>query len=186
MNQQFNLVPLRDRDASDERPFQRHGQGELLADAIDLAATGMTCEQIIATLEHRYPGLPKQAYYENPAAEAVMRRMRAAQQRREGREADKRRLRSKGLPERLAIGGEEADEVPDIDEPTEEELSRVTRGSELLALCARYDIFFRLDDEGTSLHTSRPILAGGVLFAAVKRFKTGLVTGLKERLGDGH
>ena len=94
-------VRLRD-SAGDGDAFDKHGQGVLLARAIVLAGHGLTQEEIMAALAEEFPGKPSENYYLNPAAEAVMRRVREAEQRRIGISKDKARLRDKNLPESYA------------------------------------------------------------------------------------
>lgn len=77
-------------------------QGELLARAIELADTGASQDDIIATLQAQFPGITRDSHYLNPAAEAVMRRIVCDRARALARQIDIRRLREKGLPETLA------------------------------------------------------------------------------------
>ena len=56
----------------------------------------------MAALQQEFPGLPNDNYYLNPAACAVMERIRNAQRREQGRAVDRARLQAKGLPESLA------------------------------------------------------------------------------------
>jgi hypothetical protein len=81
---------------------KRAGQGELLALAIQLADSDASQEEIHASLQAQFPGLHPDNHYQNPAAEAVMRRIVRERARLLSRQIDIRRLRAKGLPESLA------------------------------------------------------------------------------------
>lgn len=79
-------------------------QGTLLQAAIAIveAEPHLDQEEIEEQLRKQFPGIQKLNHYANPAAEAMMRRIRNDEQARIGIAADRARLRAKGLPESLA------------------------------------------------------------------------------------
>ena len=95
------IEPLGALDDNDEGTCYQPSQGEMLSTAIQLADAGAPQDEIIASLRMRFPGGSNNCY-QNPSAEAVMRRIVRERARKLAREVDVRRLRAKGLPESLA------------------------------------------------------------------------------------
>ena len=182
------MIEMIGADTRHEEACDRAGQGELLAVAIQLAAAGAMQEAIVATLRARFPGLPNENYYQNPAAEAVMRRVVLARQRAAAREADLRRLRAKGLPESLADRGTvpeprphwtDSDLEPDWHGPLHTEVAACTTAYSLLALCEHYDLHLSVDALGLKL--SRRIAGDSDLLVAIRRNKPAIMALLVAR-----
>lgn len=144
-------------------------QATLTARARQLAADGRSQEAIAAELERQYPGQPSENHYANPAAIAVMERIRAGQREAQRREAHNSWRTEKGMP---ALPTEE--EEPN-QEPDEGELAAITSGRELLRLCKRYGIGIDYDDVAGSLRLSRQIDMTGPLAESIRRFRSSLV-----------
>jgi hypothetical protein len=70
--------------------------------ARELAAAGADQNSIMATLQAEFPGLPAERYYLNPAAIAVMERVRREQKEHERAAANREWRRQRGLPEMTA------------------------------------------------------------------------------------
>ncbi len=176
------MIELECADDAHETACDRPGQSAVLAVAIQLAAGGATQEVIVATLRARFPGLPNENYYQNPAAAAVMRRVRREQQRCVGLEADRARLRTKGLPEHLAEREPrrpwtDSDQDSDWRGPLHAEVVACNSVFDLVKLCERHDLYLSLDEQGLKL--SRRIASDSELLAAIRRAKPQLVAMLE-------
>ncbi len=143
-------------------------QALLTQRARELAAGGLGTDAIEAALASDYTGLPAFAHFGNPAALAVMERIRAGQKEAARQAAHNTWRASKGMPE---IGAEE-EEQP---EPSGEELAAISSGADLLKLCRRHGIQIAYDDAAGKLRPSRPIDMEGPLAAAIRRYRSSLI-----------
>lgn len=189
------MVAFRDIDEQGEA-FTRSGQGQLLTVALELADQGASQEEISAELERRYPGKPSPAYYGNPAAEAVYRRVRKAHLQQVGLAKDIAKLRAEGKPEDWAykqLGIPIPSKEPEIPErppwtdsddpawrgPLHTEVQQVGTAGELLALCTQYNLHVSIVG-GVDIQLSQRIAKDSDLFFALKRFKPEIMAILQE------
>lgn len=150
---------------------------QMIAYANGAAGDGCTQEALVAALRQRYPGLPNENYYQNTAAQAVMRRIRAEQRRQQGIAADKARLRAKGLPESLAEREPrpewtDSDQDPEWRGPLHSDVAACVTAYDLAALCERHDLHLSVDEFGLKL--SRRIACDSELLKAIRRHKAAL------------
>src|ERR1019366_952028 len=181
------LVSLKTQDM-DGAPFTGPGQGVLLLEAIRAANKGKSQEEITDLLRARYPGLPGDNWYGNPAAEAVMRVIRRQVHTQEGQKADLARVLAKGFPASLARGGDpDAPEPrPDFTEldrddwegPSNDEVRACHRVGDLVTLCEQYGIVLSVDTDG-SLRCQPGMAADSDLRAALHKSTIGILALLK-------
>lgn len=91
------------------RGFDEHGRASwpacsdaIFARARELAAGGASQEEIREALAAEFPGLPGEAYYQNPAAIVVMERLKGRQREAEREQAHAEWRRRRGIPAEAA------------------------------------------------------------------------------------
>lgn len=159
-------------DTDIPQPYIWPASQETLQDRADeLAPEGESQEAIIRVLAREYPDQPSENHYANPAAKAVMARIRSRQQNAQRAAANAAWRRERGIPE--ARTGP-ADPDP-LDEPTAAELAQIRGAADLVRLCARHGIKIGAGPEGRTLVFSRPIDTDGPLHHLLQRHKPGIV-----------
>jgi hypothetical protein len=147
----------------------------LLSRAHRLATEGLDQESIIAALASEYPGLPSENHYANPAARAIMERIRTHQQKAAQRRAHNEWRASKGMPE-LAEAHPEPDEA---DGPDGAALAAVRSAGELIRVCEAHGIKIGYNPDTRMVQLSRQIDTDGPLYRLLQKLKPSVVSALQ-------
>jgi hypothetical protein len=153
----------------------RVSQALLLRRTRQLATEGLDQESIIAALASEYPGLPSENHYANPAAIAVMERVRGRQQKAAQRRAHNEWRASKGMPE-LAEAHPETDEG---DGPDSAALAAVRSAGELIRVCEAHGIRIGYNPDTRMVQLSRQIDTDGPLYRLLQKLKPSVVSALQ-------
>lgn len=152
-------------------------QALLMAQARQLAAEGLDQESIIGALASEYPGLPTENHYANPAAIAVIERIRGRQRDAQRTEAHKAWRASKGMPELFDAPSEPDEPV----EPDSAALARVRSAGELIRVCEAHGIKIGYSPDTRMVQLSRQIDKDGPLYRLLQKFKPSVVSALQGR-----